>query len=630
MDETPGQAAGAPLVEASILNRLQSEGFASVTDLASFCRNWLSLNCSTVRACNAGAVFALQGKQLVLAAAWPDSSKPAFKNALPRLSAAARASQIEKGGVLLDAKLLAALGSSPQGTHYVSVPVEIEGGVWGYAAVEIVSNDPAAVRAVLERLQWATGWFGWFRSRELQQQTGKKRWRLETAMDLLAAVVGHRQFKEAAIALVNQLAPRFSSDRVSLGVMKSDQIELVAVSGATIVDNKMNIMEALEAAMEEAVDQKASVQYPSAEDVTAAERKVVRHHQLLGQEGGASRATLTVLLRSGGEVLGALTLERDLARPFKEDEIEVLEAAGELLGPLVELQRRESRFIGAKVAESALGVASKVLGPGHTGYKLATILGLGLILFFSFAHWDYRISADCVVEAEVQLASSAPFDGFLREALVRAGDPVAQDQLMAVLDDRELWQQLLETRSRERQLQSLYQRALGQKDAAQQRILSAQRSQVEAEIALLEERIEQTRIRSPFDGVVVSGDWSQALGSPVGRGDVLFEVAPLNEFRLVLRVDERDIDELEVGQAGEFRLLSRPQETYLFRVSLITPVSSVEEGRNVFRVEAAFEEFLPWLRPGLEGVGKVEVGRRLLVWIWTHRLLDFIRLYLWV
>ncbi|MGR8919274.1 MAG: hypothetical protein ACU85V_06630, partial [Gammaproteobacteria bacterium] len=35
------------------------------------------------------------------------------------------------------------------------------------------------------------------------------------------------------------------------------------------------------------------------------------------------------------------------------------------------------------------------------------------------------------------------------------------------------------------------------------------------------------------------------------------------------------------------------------------------------------------LRPGMQGVGKVAVGERHLLWIWTHPFVDWLRLKLW-
>ena len=134
---------------------------------------------------------------------------------------------------------------------------------------------------------------------------------------------------------------------------------------------------------------------------------------------------------------------------------------------------------------------------------------------------------------------------------------------------------------------------------------------------------------APFDGVVVRGDLSQSLGSPVAKGDVLFEVAPLEGYRVILRVDERDVSYIGPGEEGRLALSAMPGERLAFTIDRVTPVASAEDGRNTFRVEARVDAPTAALRPGLEGVAKIEVGRRRLVWIWTHELLDWIRLTAW-
>jgi len=61
----------------------------------------------------------------------------------------------------------------------------------------------------------------------------------------------------------------------------------------------------------------------------------------------------------------------------------------------------------------------------------------------------------------------------------------------------------------------------------------------------------------------------------------------------------------------------------------VTPVSVAEDGRNYFRAEADLLEGADRLRPGMEGVGKVAVGERSLLWIWTRRFVDWLRLKSW-
>ena len=142
-------------------------------------------------------------------------------------------------------------------------------------------------------------------------------------------------------------------------------------------------------------------------------------------------------------------------------------------------------------------------------------------------------------------------------------------------------------------------------------------------------RLARVQVVAPFDGVVVKGDLSQLLGSPVEQGKVLFELAPLDAWRVVLKVDERDVGRVSVGAPGELVLASVPGQAWPFTVSKLTPVSVAEDGRNHFRVEAALDGDAPKLSPNMEGVAKVQVGRETLLWIWTHRLTDWLRLAWW-
>jgi len=149
------------------------------------------------------------------------------------------------------------------------------------------------------------------------------------------------------------------------------------------------------------------------------------------------------------------------------------------------------------------------------------------------------------------------------------------------------------------------------------------------QVARAEEQLARTALVAPFDGVVVSGDLTQQLGAPVERGRVLFELAPLSTFRLVLKVDERDVGYVMPGQRGTLVLAAFPGERIGFEVTRVTPVSTPREGRNYFRVEAALDGNGPRLRPGMEGVGKIDVGRAGLAWIWTRQIIDAARLASW-
>jgi hypothetical protein len=59
-------------------------------------------------------------------------------------------------------------------------------------------------------------------------------------------------------------------------------------------------------------------------------------------------------------------------------------------------------------------------------------------------------------------------------------------------------------------------------------------------------------------------------------------------------------------------------------------MAEVVNQRNVFKVRVRLLETYPWMRPGMEGVAKVSVGKRRYVWIWTRKIINWIRMKFWL
>jgi len=170
---------------------------------------------------------------------------------------------------------------------------------------------------------------------------------------------------------------------------------------------------------------------------------------------------------------------------------------------------------------------------------------------------------------------------------------------------------------------------MAEDDTAAASILQQQALQAQAQLRLLDEQLARTKITAPFNGLVVSGDLSQSLGTPLEKGQVLFEIAPLDSYRVILQVDETEIGAIKAGQQGQLILSAMPETPLPFTVKKITPVTLAEEGRSFFKVEATLGEGSDRLRPGMEGYGKILVDRRHLIWIWTHDLITWLRLKMW-
>ena len=272
---------------------------------------------------------------------------------------------------------------------------------------------------------------------------------------------------------------------------------------------------------------------------------------------------------------------------------------------------------------------TRLVGPGHPAAKLALGGGVLGLLLLTLVTATYRVTCDARLEARTQRVVVAPQDGFIAAADARPGDIVRQGAPLGTLDDRDLRLEQHRWSSQLEQLRAEYRDALASHDRSRVGILNARVLQAEAQLALVDEKLARVRLVAPFDGLVVSGDLSQALGSPVTRGQVLFTVAPLEAYRVILEVDERDIVPVRPGQTGRLVISSMPRQPLGFTVEKITPVSTAEEGRTWFQVEAKMDRTSDLFRPGMEGVAKIDIDRRRLAWIWGHRLTDWLRLALW-
>ena len=75
--------------------------------------------------------------------------------------------------------------------------------------------------------------------------------------------------------------------------------------------------------------------------------------------------------------------------------------------------------------------------------------------------------------------------------------------------------------------------------------------------------------------------------------------------------------------------MTGPCQPVPFSVSRVTSVATAEDGRNFFRVEAdLLARDLP-LRPGMEGVGKIDIEERPMLWVLGRSLIERTRLMIW-
>jgi hypothetical protein len=593
--------------------------FANARDRKDFHAAWLAILCTQIERVSGGVV--LEGPDddgaYVPVAMWPDPSHD-----LTHLGAVAQRALVERRAVVAGADGVS-LPTRDQPAH-ISYPVEVAGVLHGAVALDLPPSSEAALQRALRLLHWASVWL----VDRIRQQAIKEQAQSLThhslTLDLLATAMQERGLSQAALALANDMAGRLSCDRVSVGFEKSGNVKIEAISNTAVFDEKMSLVRLIRDAMEEALDLGATMVWPARTDT---EHGMIAHTELAADSKNV--AVCSVPLLEDGLPIGVMTLERSHGEVFDDATIELCETAATLLGPVLALKRENDRGPLVRLRETVLQKARLVVGPRHPGAKLVALAVVGLIGFLSLATGTYRVAAKTVVEGSVQRAEVAPFDGHIAQAFVRAGDVVQAGQVLCRLDDRELKLEYARLSSEREQEERRSRQVLAGQDRGEMMVAAAEIAQTDAKLSLITDKLQHATLTAPFDGVVVSGDLNQYLGTPVEQGKLLFQIAPLNAYRVILQVDERDISNLTLGQTGKLTLSGLPGQTLDFAVQQITPVANQQEGRNFFRVEARLLAAPDRIRPGMEGVGKVSVGTRKLIWIWTHSLVDWFRFWIW-
>jgi RND family efflux transporter MFP subunit len=463
-------------------------------------------------------------------------------------------------------------------------------------------------------------------SRQLSNSSNPVAPEIESArlLEMQAAILAQPRFALGATAFVTQLALLMRAERAVIGFTKRGQARIVAVSHATKFRAGAEQFDLIGAAMDEALEQETSICYP---EVSGTRPHITAAHAAFARRDGMSMATIPLVSQS--RAFGALTLMRAGNAPFDQNELAQCERVSVAIGPLLQLKFDAERSWSDRLLTSLREGARALTGPGRLGLKTGAGIAVVAIAVLAFVPVDYRIGAPARVEGAIQRALVAPTDGFLRELHARPGDHVKSGQVLAELAQDDLRLEQRKWGSELAQHENSAAAALAHADRAQFVVNQSRADEARAQLDLASQQLERTRIVAPFDGVVIAGDLTQTLGAPVQRGETLLTIAPDQQFRLLIEVDERDIVDVRAGANGYLALGALIGRSLAFEVVRVTPMASTRDSRNFFEVEGKFDGTPSDLRPGLQGIAKIEAGSRTSAWIWTHRFFDWLRLALW-
>lgn len=444
----------------------------------------------------------------------------------------------------------------------------------------------------------------------------------QLSLSMLSALSQHGDTTALAFTLVNSLVRLCGCARVSLAHCDNGKLTLLAMSGQASIDKRRDLARSLLSLMRETVDAQA-VLYPqpeNAHDLPA--------HEYFHKEHGQHSIMSFCFAETPFDQF-VIVLERGKAH-FEPTQLQTImamvEAPGALLQTQYQTQSSTTQKFKRAIRQRFVNWNRISQWSAKRTLWVSSIAALALLCVLPVKH---RVSTTAFIDAADRQVLVAPEDGFILSAHARAGDFVEKGALLATLDTRELSLSADKWLSEKTKNDQAYAKALAVHDRIELSRLRADAQRIDAELNLVQQKLRRSEIRAPFNGVLLTGDWTQALGAPVGLGDVLFELASTEQYRLILEVDEHDVSYIQPGQMADLRMASLPGSSFKAELEAVMPVAVSEQGRSAFQITAVIDGGANKLRPGMQGVGKVLIGERSLLWVYTHKMVELVQYYAW-
>src|SRR5262245_58797588 len=317
--------------------------FAQASTIEAYCASWLELQCRLIGSVEAGMVLlgpADRGPFRPVAP-WPPK-----RRALTPLTKTAERTIKERRG------LVARGGEDPVaavpglGRYEIGYPIEARGALHGAAVVEVVSGGDDGLQTMMRQLHWGAAWLELLFSREAIAAEQEARDRMQSALDLVATLLGHERCYAGALAFTSAVASRLACNRVTIGFLRYGRSRVYAMSHSAEFKAQTNLVRGLDDAMDEAIDQRETVVYPPSEETAPVVSRT--HAEFSTTQDGS--ALCTIPLEAMGTPIGALLLERAASKPFDRKTIELCQSIAVLIGPILEVQRRDDRWLIVKIA----------------------------------------------------------------------------------------------------------------------------------------------------------------------------------------------------------------------------------------------------------------------------------------
>lgn len=436
----------------------------------------------------------------------------------------------------------------------------------------------------------------------------------------------YETFPEFAYSFANSLTTKLGCEQVSLGWVHGHRIKLECVSGVDVLTQGKPGIVLIEQAMSEALDAGEIVTSRTVQQDGRPEYKLQKEWR---QEID-SELTASIPLKHGDKVLAIVSLRDSRKNGLTDEQLKKVEKIATPLLPAMVLLRKADRSVLSHMSDRVHDVYRSSTHVRHLAHCAGAIVFVLLVAWFILGSQTYQVVATCRLEPSESFELSAPFGGTLSECLVRPGDIVKEGDPLLRFDTEELqaMEQSIQSRLQVAELQ--VRQAIADSDVALAAQARAKVTSLKNELSVAQFKLDQATLYAPCDGVVLKHQVEQRVGSVFALGEPLLAVGSSEHWHARLSVPERTVKHLRPGQTGKIVSTADPRTQMKCQIDRIEIAAQPQSGNNFIHVVTSIDGSSPeWARSGMEGVARIDAGKKPVWWIWTHGAIDSWRIKTW-
>ena len=473
------------------------------------------------------------------------------------------------------------------------------------------SNTVSVLKAVQQVVIALKLWLGRKSAAEANWQVVS----LASIIELVGKIETSATVNAAAEEIVNATLRRSGANVAAIAFRNKGDLKLTAVSGVQKLDRSSQISrDYLQALTESSIREEQAI-YPPL-DVNN-DHLLNAHQQALvtlQEQAMISQPLVT----SDGDEVGAWCfagMQETIHHPGLS---RFVAAASPHVADAIQILRRAEK---SRLSRLTTVIKKK------TSASTRWIVPLG-ILALVLAMWipvTYRVRCNAVIEPATRRFAVAPFDGLVLMGFAEPGDLVKQGEVLAEIDGRTIRWELSGVTAERRQ--SLRQREieLTDRNIPKAFLAELENERLTAEESVLKFKRENLQVRSPVDGVVLSGSLERSEAASVETGQVLFEIGQMNPIKVQLAVPAEDIAQVSVGDPVKIWIDGQEDEPIKAAIARIQPRSEIRDARNVFVAEIEVDNESERFRPGMKGSVRIDGRKRTLGWTLFHKPINYMR-----